>query len=178
VTPRFWSITIGVDDLERALEPGNGSERLTWSYNAGTLMTDGWIGMAFGSGTWKLWYGSLFLAFLMLLGTGIYACLEPEGPGAGPMLMLMVFVLAFVTILVVTSVDVGLFARSTGSGFMRIVLFVVATWMVVGLSWTFLFWATDPNSPHLLFPGRILFIAHSVMLYTANLWLLWRIRQR
>ena len=64
-----------------------------------------------------LWYGSLLVAFLMLLGTGVYACLEPDGPGAGPMLMLMVFVLAFVVILVVTSVDVGLYTRAGGSGF-------------------------------------------------------------
>jgi hypothetical protein len=141
-------------------------------------MRDGWIPMVFGRGTWTLWYVALFTAFLMLIGTGVYACLEPEGPGAGPMLMLMVFALAFVTILVVTSVDVGLFARSTGFGLMMSAVFLVATWMVVGLSWTFLFWATDPNYPHLLLPGRVLFIAHTIMLYAANLWLLWRIRQR
>jgi hypothetical protein len=59
-----------------------------------------------------------------------------------------------------------------------IALFLVVTWIVVGLSWTFLFWATDPNYPHLLLPGRVFFIAHTIMLYAANLWLLWQIRQR
>ena len=138
----------------------------------------GWKTMAFGNGTWTLWYVSLFITFLMLLGTGVYACLEPEGPGAGPMLMLMVFFAAFCVMLVVTSVDIGLFARRAGSGFVAIALFVVITWIGVGLSWPFLFWATDPNYPHMLLPGRVLFIMHSLLLYGGNLWLLWQIRWR
>lgn len=141
-------------------------------------MTAGWTAMTFGNGTWTLWYGSLFLAFLLLLGTGVYACFEPSGPGAGPMLMLMVFVLAFSAMLVVTSVDVGLFARAAGSGFMLISLLIIVTWIGVGLSWTFLFWATDPNYPDMLLPGRMLFILHSIMLYGGNLWLLWQLRRR
>ena len=52
-------------------------------------MRPSWPAIVFGSGAWTLWYGSLFLAFLMLLATGLYACVEPSGPGAGPMLMLM-----------------------------------------------------------------------------------------
>ena len=138
----------------------------------------GWMAIAFGNGTWTLWYGFLFIAFLMLLGTGVYACLEPSGPSAGPMLMLMVFVFAFAAMLVVTSIDVGLFARTPGSGFMSVTLSVLMAWIAVGLSWTFLFWATDPNYPHMLLPGRVLFIAHSIILYGGNLWLLWQIRQR
>jgi hypothetical protein len=141
-------------------------------------MMAGLMAIAFGNGTWTFWYGSLFLAFLMLLGTGVYAGLEPSGPSAGPMLMLMVFVLAFAAMLVVTSVDAGLFARTAGSGFMTIAFSVLMAWIAVALSWTFLFWARDPNYPHLLLPGRPLFIAHSIILYAANLWLLWQIRQR
>lgn len=40
------------------------------------------------------------------------------------------------------------------------------------------FWATDPNYPHMLVPGRVLFIMHSLLLYGGNLWLLWQIRWR
>ena len=138
----------------------------------------GWITVVFGNGTWTLWYGSLSIAVLMLLGTGVYACLTPEGPSAGPMIMLMVFFLAFCMMLVVTSVDLGLFLRTVGSGVVTISLFLLAAWIAVGLSWTFLFWATDPNYPHMLVPGRVLFIAHSLLLYGGNLWLLWQIRRR
>ena len=138
----------------------------------------GWMTTAFGGGTWTLWYGALFVAFFMLLGTGIYACLEPEGPGAGPMLMLMVFLVAFCLMLVVTLVDIGLFARRSGLGFAATALFVLINAVVVGISWTFLFWATDPNYPQMLVPGRVLFITHSLLLYGGNLWLLWQIRRQ
>ena len=57
-------------------------------------------------------------------------------------------------------------------------LLIVMTCIGVGLSWTFLFWATDPNYPHMLLPGRVLFLLHSSMLYGGNLWLLSQIRQR
>jgi hypothetical protein len=141
-------------------------------------MTAGWMGIVFGTGTWTLWYGSLFIAFLMLLGTGVYACLDPVGPGAGPMLMLMVFVLAFAAMVIVTSVDVAVFAKGSGSGYVSLALYLLVTWIVVGISWTFLFWATDPNYPEMLLPGRTLFIAHSILLYGFNLWLLRRIQRR
>jgi hypothetical protein len=138
----------------------------------------GWMAMTFGTGSWTLWYGSLFIALLMLLGTGVYACLDPEGPSAGPMLMLMVFVVAFCVMLIVTSIDVGLFFRAAGSGTVTISFFVLVSWIGVVLLWTFLFWATDPNYPHLLVPGRVLFLTHSFLLYGGNLWLLWQIRRR
>ena len=141
-------------------------------------MRPSWPAIVFGSGAWTLWYGSLFLAFLMLLATGLYACVEPSGPGAGPMLMLMVFCVALAALLIITSVDVAWFARVAGSGVMAIGLFVVMSWVGVSFSWTFLFWATDPNYPHMLWPGRVLFFTHSVLLYAANLWLLWHMRQR
>ncbi len=140
--------------------------------NAQECLMTGWTAVVFGNGTWILWHVLLLLAFLMLLGTGVYACLEPEGPGAGPMLMLMVFFLAFAAMLVMTSVNVGLFAKVKGSGVMTVGLFILVSWIAVGLSWTFLFWATDPNYPHMLFPGRALFFAHSITLYIGNLWLL------
>ncbi|HLZ36029.1 MAG TPA: hypothetical protein VKP13_18650 [Nitrospira sp.] len=66
-------------------------------------MNAGWFSFVFGGGTWILCYGSLFLAFLMLMGTAVYACSDPTGPSAGPML----YFFAFVIMLVVTSVDVA-----------------------------------------------------------------------
>lgn len=141
-------------------------------------MSDGWMSFFVGKGSWTLWYGSLFAAFLMLMGTGVYACLDPSGPGAGPMLMLMVFILAFAGILVVTSVDVVLLARGAGYGFISMAISILLAWIAVGLSWTFLFWATDPNYPEMLLPGRALFILHSLLMYGGNLWLIWQIRLR
>ena len=139
-------------------------------------MNTGWFSVVFGGGAWMLWYGSLFASFLMLLGTAYYAYSEPSGPSAGPMLMLMVFSLGFVIMLIVTSVNVALWAGTAGYGFMTRAFFVLLTWVVVGVSWTFLFWATDPNYPEQLLPGRILFTLHSLLLYAGNLWLLWQIR--
>ena len=149
-----------------------------WIRATDVPMTPGWMGIVFGNRAWIIWYGSLLIAFLILLGTGVYACLEPEGPGAGPMLMLMVFVLAFAAMAIITSVDVMLFEKARGRGVMTIALCLLVTWIALGFSWTFLFWATDPNYPHMLLPGRMLFIAHSIILYGGNLWLLWQIRQR
>ncbi len=139
-------------------------------------MNGGWFSFLFGGGAWMLWYGSLFAAFLMLVGTSLYTCMEPSGPSAGPMLMLMVFFLAFIIMLVVTSVDIAWWAGTAGYGLVSKAFFVLLTWVAVGLLWTFLFWATDPNYPGQLLPGRILFTGHSLLLYGGNLWLLWRIR--
>jgi hypothetical protein len=51
-------------------------------------------------------------------------------------------------------------------------LFILLAWIAVGLLWTFLFMATDPNYPKQLLPGRILFTVDCVALYFANLWML------
>ncbi|HLZ33857.1 MAG TPA: hypothetical protein VKP13_07560 [Nitrospira sp.] len=63
-----------------------------------------------------------------------------------------------------------------GYGFRSKAFIVLLSWVVVGISWTFLFWATDANYPEQLLPGRILFTLHSGLLYAANLWLLPQIR--
>lgn len=125
----------------------------------------------FGQGSWIWWHGVLALAFVMLLGVAVYAWRDPKGPGAG-IFMFMVFVLAWLLMLVFSTVDVvrWSFARDDGWG-MRIG-FVVLAWIAAGLLWTFLFWATDPNYPEKLLPGRILFTVHCVALYFGNLWML------
>jgi hypothetical protein len=139
-------------------------------------MNGGWWAFIFGGGTWTWWYGILFLALLMLMGTAIYACQVPSGPGAGPFIMLGVFFVAFVMLTIVSTVDVAWWAGASGSGLRAKILFVLATWVAVGLLWPFLFWATDPNYPERLLPGRLLFTLHALLLYAGNLWLLWRLR--
>ncbi len=140
-------------------------------------MTAGWTSFFFGQGAWAFWYGALLLAFLMLMVTAFYACVDPAGPGAGPMLMLMVFFLGFSIMLVMSTVDVWMWAGTAGYGVPLKAVLVIVTWIVVSTSWTWLFWATDPNYPEKLVPGRVLFTAHSVLLYAANLWLLAQVRR-
>ncbi|MEQ1794327.1 MAG: hypothetical protein ABL970_09075 [Nitrospira sp.] len=55
-------------------------------------------------------------------------------------------------------------------------MFLLLVWSVTGLSWIFLFVATDPNYPEQLFTGRVLFTLHSILLYAGNLWMLWVLR--
>ena len=125
----------------------------------------------FGQGGWIWWHGALALAFMMLIGMAIYAWRAPRSTGAG-ILMFMVFCAGWFIMLVLSTGDVVLwsFARDYGWG-MRIG-FVLLAWIAVGLLWTFLFMATDPNYPEKLLPGRALFTALCVALYAANLWML------
>jgi hypothetical protein len=129
------------------------------------------LAFLFGHGSWVWWHGALAVAFVLLLGVILYAWRDPKGPGAG-ILMFMVFCLAWLMMLIFSTVDVlrWSFARDDGWG-LRIG-FIVLAWIAVGLLWTLLFWATDPNYPEKLLPGRILFTAHCVALYFGNLWML------
>jgi hypothetical protein len=140
------------------------------------MTSGGWTTFLFGSGTWTMWYGSLCLAFLMLMGTAYYACQDPSGPSATPMLMLMVFFVAFVIMAIGTTIDVALWAGTAGYGPGVTIVFVAAAWVALGLLWTFLFWASDPNYPDRLLPGRLLFTLHSMLIYAGNLWILWQLR--
>ena len=133
------------------------------------------MGFLFGQGGWIWWHGALALSFVMLLGAAIYAWRDPKGPGSG-ILMFMVFCLAWFLMLVFSTVDVVRWSLATQDGWGMRMLFVLFGWIAVGLLWTFLFWATDPNYPEKLLPGRILFTAHSVALYFANLWMLAAVR--
>jgi hypothetical protein len=120
-------------------------------------------------------YGLLFVAWLLLMATALYAAAETSGPSAWPMLMLLVFVLGFLLMLSLTTVHVVRYAGMAGYGLVSKLLFIVLTWLGVGCSWTFLFWATDPNYPEQLMPGRVLFTLHGLVTYIGNLWLLWHI---
>lgn len=139
-------------------------------------MLTGWISFLLGGEKWSLWYGALASAFLMLMGTAVYACLDSDGPGAGPILMLMVFFLGFSIMLIISTVDVWMWAGTAGYGVPIKAAIVVLSWIVVGLLWTWLFWATDPNYPDRLVPGRIIFAMQSLLVYGSNLWFLSRIR--
>lgn len=126
----------------------------------------------FGQGGWIWWHAALAVTFVMLVGVAIYAWRDPKGPGGGAILMFMAFCLAWFLMLVFSTVDVVRWSLATQDGWGMRVLFVVLGWIAVGLLWTFLFMATDPNYPEKLLPGRILFTAHCVALYVGNLWML------
>ena len=125
----------------------------------------------FGQGNWIWWHGALALAFVMLLVVAAHAWLDPGDTGSG-ILMFMVFCAAWFMMLVLSTGDVVLWSLARDDGWGMRIGFVLLAWIVVGLLWTLLFMATDPNYPKKLLPGRILFTAHCVALYTANLWML------
>ncbi|NOS78509.1 MAG: hypothetical protein HOP35_11245 [Nitrospira sp.] len=139
-------------------------------------MNDRWPSILFGGGTWPWWYGVLFALFLAMMGTAYYACLDSSGPSGAPFLMFMLYAYAFLLLAVMSTVDIWLWARASGHGILMTGLFVLLAWIVIGLSWTFLFMATDPNYPEQLFTGRVLFTLHSILLYAGNLWMLWVLR--
>lgn len=135
-------------------------------------MNDSWLSILFGGGTWPWWYGVLFALFLALMGTAYYACLDSSGPSGAPFLMFMLYAYAFLLLAVMSTVDIWLWARASGHGIPMTGLFMLLAWIVLSLSWTFLFWATDPNYPERLMMGRVLFTLHSILLYVGNLWML------
>jgi len=140
-------------------------------------MNGSWLSILFGGETWSWWYGALFTMFLAMMGTAYYACQEPTGVGGGaPILMFLLYAYAFLILAVMSTVDVVLWARASGHGILITGLFLLLAWSVTGLSWTFLFMATDPNYPEQLFAGRVLFTLHSILLYAGNLWMLWVLR--
>lgn len=139
-------------------------------------MNASWLAWGFGGGTWTTWYGLLFIAFLMLLGVTVYAMQDPAGPSATPFLMMGLFFIAFGIFVVLSPIDAWLWATAQGYSVLAKIFLVPATWVLLAFLWTFLFWATDPNYPEKLLPGRILFPLYSLLIYAANLWLLWRIR--
>lgn len=141
-------------------------------------MNDSWLSILFGGGTWPWWHGVLFALFLSMMGTAYYACLDSSGPGGAPFLMFMLYAYAFLLLAVMSTVDVWLWARASGHGIPMTGLFMLLAWIVIGLSWTFLFWATDPNYPERLLMGRLLFTLHSILLYAGNLWMLWVLRSQ
>jgi hypothetical protein len=141
-------------------------------------MNTSWLSILFGGGTWPWWYGVLFALFLALMGTAYYACLDSSGPGGAPFLMFMLYAYAFLLLAVMSTVDVWLWARASGHGIPMTGLFILLAWIVLSLSWTFLFWATDPNYPERLLKGRVLFTLHSILLYAGNLWMLWVLRSQ
>ena len=139
-------------------------------------MNGQWLTFFFGGGLWTFWYGALFTVFLSLIGTIYYLWQDPQGPSGAAFILYILYFYAFAVVVVITTVDVAWWARTVGYGFMATGGLVILAWIILGLSWKFIFMASDPNYPERLLPGRILFTLHSVLLYLGNLWLLWRIR--
>lgn len=88
-----------------------------------------------------------------------------------------VYAYALLIIWVLSTVDVFQWARASGYGLGLSAVLVLLAWIVIGFSWMFLVWATDPNYPERLLTGRLLFAVDSILLYGANVWMLWSMRR-
>lgn len=120
-----------------------------------------------------MWYGALFAVFLLLMGTVLYVCQDPSGLSAGPFIMQGLFVIAFGILAILSTVDAARWAGAVGYGLGAQVLFVMAAWLALGMLWTVLFRVSDPNYHEWLLLGRVLFTAHSILLFVGNhLWLM------
>jgi hypothetical protein len=129
-----------------------------------------------GHGSWIWLYAVLGGAFLTQAGVLWYMVLAPKGPGGGPFLAFMAYTVAWLVLLVLSTVSGILWARATQLHWMLWILVLLGLWIAVGLMWQFLFMASDPNYPHRLLPGRILFGALTTAIYRANLVMLARAR--
>ena len=122
-----------------------------------------------GKGRWIWWHAALAAACLSLAGVAVYAWIDPKGPGGGAFLMFIAFCLAWLLMLAISTVDILLWSSARKHGWKWRLVLVPVAWTAVGLLWTFLFWATDPNYPEMLLPGRLLLSGHVAALYLVNL---------
>jgi hypothetical protein len=129
-----------------------------------------------GHGWWTWLYAALGGAFLTQAAVLWYMVLDPKGPGGGPFLAFMAYAVTWMVLLVASTASGILWARSAQLHWMLWILVLLGLWIAVGLMWQFLFMATDPNYPHRLLPGRILFGALTTAIYLTNLVMLARAR--
>lgn len=115
-------------------------------------------------------------AFLTLAAVLWYMVIDPKGPGGGAFLAFLGFCVAWGVLLVFSTVNGILWARAAQFHWALWILVILGVWIAVGLLWTFLFMASDPNYPQRLFPGRIIFGALTVAIYLGNLAMLARVR--
>lgn len=130
----------------------------------------------FGGGSAPVQHWALLLSFLALLGVSWYSANGPTGPGAGPMLVYLVFALAFVVLLFLTPLNATRWAAATGRPRWLNLFIVPGGIILVWYLWTFVVWGTDPNYPERLPRGRILLPLHALLVYVVNLYFLWRVR--
>ncbi len=129
-----------------------------------------------GQGPWIWLHAALGGAFLMLAAVLWYMVLDPKGPGGGAFLAFLGFFVGWAVLLILSTVNGILWARACQLNWALWLLVLVVVWVAVGFLWFFLFMASDPNYPHRLFPGRILYGALTLVVYLVNLAMLARIR--
>jgi hypothetical protein len=134
------------------------------------------ITFVIGHGGWMWLYAALGGAFLTQAAVLWYMVAAPQGPGGGPFLAFIAYTGAWVVLLAISTVSGILWARAAQLPWLLWILVLLGLWVAVGLMWQFLFMATDPNYPHRLVPGRILFGALTTAIYLANLAMLARAR--
>ncbi|WP_414662058.1 hypothetical protein [Horticoccus sp. 23ND18S-11] len=115
-------------------------------------------------------------AFLTLAAVLWYMVIDPKGPGGGAFLAFLGFCVAWAVLLLLSTVVAVLWARTSQLHWALWIALILGLWIAVGLLWTFLFMASDPNYPHRLLPGRISFGALTVAIYLGNLAMLARVR--
>lgn len=121
-------------------------------------------------------YAALGGAFLTQAAVLWYMVQDTKGPGGGAFLAFIAYNGAWMVLLVISTVSGILWARAAQLHWLLWILVLLGLWIAVGLMWQFLFMATDPNYPHRLVPGRILFGALTTGIYLANLAMLARVR--
>lgn len=102
--------------------------------------------------------------------------LDPKGPGGGPFMAFLAFCGAWSVLLILSTANGILWARATQLNWALWIVLILGLWIAVGLLWSFLFMASDPNYPHRLVPGRIYFGVLTLVIYLANLAMLARVR--
>jgi len=129
-----------------------------------------------GQGGWIWLHAALGGAFLTLAAVLWYMVLDPQGPGGGAFIAFLGYCCAWFVLLLLSTVNGILWARAAQLHWALWIVVIVGLWTAVGLQWTFLFMASDPNYPHRLLPGRILFGALTTAIYLGNLVMLARVR--
>ncbi|MSR02953.1 MAG: hypothetical protein EXR94_09500 [Gemmatimonadetes bacterium] len=115
-------------------------------------------------------------AFAGLMLTGWYAIQDPTGPSGSAFVMFLALAGAMGILLLVTPINLVRWATVTGRGFGIKLLLVAAAVGLVGLIWTLVVWATDPNYPERLTRGRVLYLAHSAGICLLNYAAIRRVR--
>lgn len=115
-------------------------------------------------------------AFACLMLTGWYAIQDSTGPSGSVFVMFLALAGAMGILLLVTPINLVRWATVTGRGFGIKLLLVAAAVGLVGLIWTLVVWATDPNYPERLTRGWVLYFAHSAGICLLNYAAIRRVR--
>lgn len=117
------------------------------------------------------------IAFAGLMLAGWYAIQEATGPSGSAFVMFLALAGAMGILFLVTPVNLVRWATVTRRANWIKLLLVAVSVVMVGLIWTFVVWATDPNYPERLIRGRILYFVHSAGICLLNYAAIRRVRR-